>query len=309
MNKEKHVLITGANSGIGKEAALRFARAGYTVIMGCRNAEKGEEALREIRTQSSQGRVHLYTVDMGSFASIRAFSNKIKTDFQRLDILINNAAYFNHGAPYTLSEDGIEITFATNVLGPYLLMEELTDLLSKAENPCILNASSNIVKHFFSPDKQLDLENLRGISDPAYKHRVYDRYRDSKMALVLLTFGMAASLKKKGIRINALQINGAKMSRETLQKFKGVWRLIARVQNLFFPPAAFMAENYFQICTSEAYEGVTGALFNHRLEVMLPAPQKPGIKDILGSSAYPCIADNTDMQQRIHRLSREWTRP
>ena len=82
------------------------------------------------------------------------------------------------------------------------------------------------------------------------------------MAFTMLTFKMAAEFNDDGIKVNALQINGSKMSKETLYKFKPLWRQVARVQNLFFPAPEFMAEHYFEICTSERFKNVTGKLIN-----------------------------------------------
>ena len=125
----KTVIITGANSGIGKEAAYKFANAGYTVIMACRNMEKSEQIKNEIINLSNNQNVFLREVDMSSMNSIAAFCSGFKNDFSILDVLINNAAYFNHGASYNLSIDGIEITFATNVLGPFLMTNLLSECL------------------------------------------------------------------------------------------------------------------------------------------------------------------------------------
>jgi len=301
------VVITGANSGIGKEAALRFAKNDFKVVMACRNIQKSQKVQEEIIKISGNNDVQLMKLDMSSFESIREFSEKFKREFPKLDILINNAGYFEHGAKYKLSENNIELTFATNVVGPFLLTNLLFDSLKKSDDPRVLNASSNIIKHFFSPKKQIDFENLQGIKDKDYKHSIYNLYRNSKIALLMLTFRMAKEYKESGVKFFSLQINGARMSRETLKKFKMPWRLVAHIQNIFFPHPLYMANNYFEICTSVRYRDITGKHFNDKLEVIKVAPENPALKDILGTSVYPVYADRQDVQEKVFLLCQELT--
>src|SRR6266853_4110986 len=115
----KICIITGANSGIGKETALGLAQMGARVVMVCRNVEKGKAALEEIRRESGSSQVDLLIADMSSQASVRALAEQIQQEYPRLDVLVNNAG---GAAPAgTLSADGIEMTLATNHLGPALL--------------------------------------------------------------------------------------------------------------------------------------------------------------------------------------------
>jgi NAD(P)-dependent dehydrogenase (short-subunit alcohol dehydrogenase family) len=300
--KQKTVIITGANSGIGKAASLRFAKEGCTVIMACRNMEKSKRVQNEIVSVSKNNKIYLKEVDMSSFISIRAFCGEFKRQFQKLDILINNAAYINHGEKYKLSPDNIELTFATNVFGPFLMTELLLGHLKKSEEPRILNASSNIIKHFFSPKKQIEFDNLQGEMNKKKPHSVYESYCQSKMALLMLTFKMAEKYKDLGITVNSLQINGARMSEETIKKFKPQWRIIAYVQNMFFPSPEFMANHYFDICTLDKFRNITGKQINHKQEIMQSAPMNPKLKDILGASVYPLYAHRSDISDKIWNL-------
>lgn len=309
--KQQIVVITGANSGIGKAAAMKFAAAGYTVVMACRNLEKGKKVQDEIVRKSENHLVHLMELDMSSMVSIHSFCDRFKAQFPKLDILINNAAYFHHGAKYRLGPDNIELTFATNVVGPYLLTMLLSDQLKKSDDARILNASSNIIKHFFDPKKKIDFNVLEGEPNARKKFSVYIAYRNSKMALLILTFRLAALFKADGIKVNSLQINGARMSKETLARFKYPWRLIAHVQNLFFPPPEFMANRYFEICTSDKFKGITGKHFNHKLEIMVPGEENPGfirgIQQTIGAEKYPCYADRADVAEHVWERCRKWT--
>ncbi|SES11033.1 SDR family oxidoreductase [Salipaludibacillus aurantiacus] len=309
--KDRTVVITGANSGIGKAAAYRFASEGYTVVMACRNLEKSQNVQKEMVEATGNDRIDLMTLDVASFASISDFCREFKNRYEKLDILIHNAAYFNHGSKHRLSADGLELTFATNVFGPYLMTSLLLGCLSKSEDPRILHAGSNIIKHFFDPKKKIQFEYVMGKKkDP--KFSVYKMYCQSKMALLMLGFKMAEEYKGAGIKVNTLQINGAVMSKETLKKVTPGYRMVARVQNLFFRPAEYMANNYFEICTSEKYKDITGQLFNDKLEIMQPASgQKLGIfKDIkqtVGTAHYPAYAENMEIREKLWELCKEVT--
>ncbi|TVQ06998.1 MAG: SDR family NAD(P)-dependent oxidoreductase, partial [Balneolaceae bacterium] len=255
---------------------------------------------------SNNSRVELMQLDMSSFDSIRRFCNAFSDKFDKLDVLIHNAGYFEHGSPYRLSENGIELTFATNVAGPYLMTMELLDLLKKADDARILMAGSNIIKHFFNPKLEINFGNLRGEHPDDPKYRVYDYYRDSKMALLMLTKKMAKEFGGDGIAVNMLQINGATMSKETIAKLTPGYRIAARIQNLFFRPPEFMANHYYDICTGDKFSGVTGELINHKQEVMQKAEENPGAKEqfiqVATASRCPVYAYNTGVQDKIWAL-------
>jgi NAD(P)-dependent dehydrogenase (short-subunit alcohol dehydrogenase family) len=309
--KQRTVIITGSNSGIGKAAAIRFAEDGHTVIMACRNRKKSEPVRMEIEHRSGNNRVYLEEADMSSQESIRSFCESYRSKYNKLDILIHNAAYFNHGAPYRQSVDGIEITFATNVAGPFLMTMLLRDLLSESDDARVLHAGSNIIKHFFNPKKEIGFDHLQKEPEDPRSHSVYINYRNSKMALLMLTFKMAEEFKEDGINVYSLQINGATMSKDALMKVKPHWRIIARIQNLFFRPPEFTANLYYEICTGERYRPMSGSHFNHRLEKMQPAKVNNGIvtdiKQGTGASVYPAYALREDVSDKLWNLCTELT--
>ncbi len=128
----------------------------------------------------------------------------------------------------------------------------------------------------------------------------------------MLTFKMADFFKPEGIKVNSIQINGATMSEESLQKIKPGWRIIARFQNLFFRPPEYTADLYYRLCTSIEYRNHTGIQFNHRAELMRPAVTEGGlltdIKQALGSDVYPSYADRKDITEIVWNRCREMTR-
>lgn len=163
ISMDKIVVITGANSGIGKAAALKFANEGYRVIMACRNMQISKVVHKEIIETSNNTNVDLIELDVSSFESIRTFCSEVKAKYPRVDILIHNAAYLNHGEKeYKLSPEHIELSFATNTFGPFLLTQLLADHLERSKDPRVLNACTTNIKNFFDPKRNIDFDNLRG---------------------------------------------------------------------------------------------------------------------------------------------------
>jgi NAD(P)-dependent dehydrogenase (short-subunit alcohol dehydrogenase family) len=310
---KKNVIITGANSGIGKAAAVKFASEGYSVIMACRDIEKSKEAQSEIIQASQNREVELMKLDVSSFDSIQAFCGHFNNRYPKLDILINNAAYFNHGEKqYQLSPDNVELTFATNTFGPFLLTQLLLDSLAKSDDPRVLNACTTNIRHFFDPKRKIEFDNLRGEYKESRPYRVYTLYGNSKMALLMLTFRMADECKPYGIAVNAVQIPAIKTSEETRKKFKGLWRLAATVQNSFAQEPETMADTYFYICTSAALKGVTGKLFDKNREIVRPSQYAPGllpeIKQFLDQKVYPKYAEDRATSEKVWDLSTRLTK-
>jgi NAD(P)-dependent dehydrogenase (short-subunit alcohol dehydrogenase family) len=188
-------IVTGANSGIGKETALGLAQMGARVVMVCRNAEKGKAALEGIRRESGSSQVDLLIADMSSQASVRALAEQIQQKYPRLDVLVNNAG---GAAPArTLSADGIEMTLAANHLGPALLTLLLLELLKASAPSRIINVSSSEAQspaRLDTNDLQLERRKYSGIA----------AYRQSKLLMNTFTFELARRLAGTGVTANCL---------------------------------------------------------------------------------------------------------
>jgi len=178
----KTCLVTGANSGIGKETAIGLARMGARVLLVCRNQKKGEDARADIERETGSSRLDLLIADMSSFGSVRALAAQVRQRYSRLDVLINNA-----GAAVpsrTLSADGIEMTVAGNYLGAALLTFLLLDLLKSSAPSRIVNVSS---------------------AAPLYPPAaVNSAYGTSKAALNQMTRHLAAELEGTGVTANVM---------------------------------------------------------------------------------------------------------
>jgi retinol dehydrogenase 14 len=190
----KTCVVTGANSGIGKETALGLACMGAHVVMVCRNADKGMAALDQVRRESDSAELDLLVADISSQASVRELARRIRQDYSRLDTLINNA-----GAAVpkrTLSADGIEMTIAGNHLGAFLLTLLLLDLLKSSAPSRIINVSSEAQRR-----TRIDM------SDPQFEHRKYrsfGAYGQSKLMMNICTFELARRLEGTGVTANCL---------------------------------------------------------------------------------------------------------
>jgi NAD(P)-dependent dehydrogenase (short-subunit alcohol dehydrogenase family) len=311
--KDKIVIVTGANSGIGRSAAIRFAEEGYKVIMACRNLEKGKRVQQELIKLTKNNGVDLLKLDVSSFKSIEDFCSEFKKRYKKLDILIHNAGYFKHGERnYQLSSDNIELSFATNAFGPFLMTQLLTDMLKESEDARVLNSCTTNVRHFFEPKRKIDFDNLQGEFMDSRSYNSYKMYGDSKMALLMLTFKMADKFKKDGIKVNAVQIPAIKMSKETIGKFKSVWRIAALIQNIYSSSPETMANTYLHICTSEEFKDITGKLINDKREIMqtshYASRSMQEVKQIFDNSVYPTYADNAGNIERVWDLAVKLTK-
>ncbi|RVE61848.1 hypothetical protein OJAV_G00174500 [Oryzias javanicus] len=133
-------MITGANSGIGKAAAMAIAKRGGTVHMVCRNKERAEEAQSDIISQSGNTEVYVHVVDMCQTRQVLEFAEAFKKQHASLHVLINNAGCMVHKRE--LNSEGLEKNFATNTMGVYILTQTLVPLLQKSRDPRVITVSS-----------------------------------------------------------------------------------------------------------------------------------------------------------------------
>uniref|UniRef100_A0A8B9MY69 Retinol dehydrogenase 11 n=1 Tax=Accipiter nisus TaxID=211598 RepID=A0A8B9MY69_9AVES len=129
-------------AGIGKCVALDLARRNARTILACRSRERGQAAVEEIRAATGNPAVLLRLLDTGSLASVRAFAQAVLREEKRLDVLVNNAGLTGMRLPFTITPEGLEQTFATNYLGPFLLTNLLLDLLKASAPARVVNVSS-----------------------------------------------------------------------------------------------------------------------------------------------------------------------
>ncbi|TVP53246.1 MAG: SDR family NAD(P)-dependent oxidoreductase [Halomonadaceae bacterium] len=134
------VIVTGANSGLGLESARMLSSHGATVVMACRDLNKGKAAMEDIRGDHPEAKLELMALDLADLASVRQFTDTFKQHYDRLDILINNAGVM--APPLQHTKDGFEMQFGTNHLGHFALTGLLLETLEAAEAPRVVVVSS-----------------------------------------------------------------------------------------------------------------------------------------------------------------------
>nr|XP_023022285.1 retinol dehydrogenase 11-like [Leptinotarsa decemlineata] len=187
----KTVVVTGANSGLGYEVSLEFAKRGARVILACRNEDKAKQARDQIISETQNPNVVVKLVNMASLASIRNFASDILKSEKRLDILINNAGTGILRNEFT--EDGLQVLMQVNYFGSVLLTMLLMDLLEKSSPSRIINISSILAKQ-----ANLTKGNLNTYTGMSVC------YPNSKLGLILFTMKLAKLLKTSSVSVYSL---------------------------------------------------------------------------------------------------------
>ena len=249
MDNNNVVIVTGANSGMGKAISIEIAKTGAALVMLCRNKTRGEEALKEVRALSGNDSVELMLADLGSQKSIENFCMEFKKKHQRLDVLINNAGVILPGRHETV--DGYELQFGVNHLGHFLLTNRLLDLLIASAPARIVNVSSGAHKggkiHF-------------GDVNLKKNYTVWRAYAQSKLAIVLFTYELAERLKGTGVTANCLH-PGAVASSMGINRDTGFGTFITGILKPFFQTSKQGAETTIYLATSQDVDGITAKYF------------------------------------------------
>ncbi|XP_023127127.2 retinol dehydrogenase 12-like [Amphiprion ocellaris] len=244
----KTVLITGANTGIGKETAKDLAGRGAKVIIACRDMEKAKEAVKEIIETSGNDNVKCMKLDLADTKSIREFAEAFKKDEPKLNILINNAGVMV--CPYGKTADGFEMQFGVNHLGHFLLTYLLLDLIKRSAPARILTVSSMV--HSWG---SINLEDLNS-------EKSYDKmkaYSQSKLANVLFSHSLAKRLEGTGVTCYALHPGAVKTDLQ--RHVSGPMYLIMMFIRPFFKTAVQGAQTTIYCAVEPSLENETGQYY------------------------------------------------
>jgi NAD(P)-dependent dehydrogenase (short-subunit alcohol dehydrogenase family) len=223
--KGKIAIITGATSGLGKEAARVLGIKNATVIMAVRNLQKGEGVVSEITAQHPGADVHVRELDLGSLSSVRSFAHSFQKDFKRLDILINNAGVMM--CPFSTTEDGFEIQMGTNHLGHFALTGHLMPLLKSTPQSRVVATSSAAHKM-----GGIDFDDINWKSR---KYNTRKAYGDSKLANIYFMYELVRKLEPEGNNPTVVAAHPGWTSTE-LQRHSGTFMFL----NRFFGQGAEM---------------------------------------------------------------------
>jgi NAD(P)-dependent dehydrogenase (short-subunit alcohol dehydrogenase family) len=255
----KVVMITGATSGVGYAAAMQFAKMGATLILLVRNSEKGT-SVRKMIESSTDGRCKLYTADLSSLSEVAAALEQIKSDFSKIDILINNAGAFR--TRKKLTTDHIDAVYTVNHLSSFLITINLVPLLSRSASPVVLNINSE--GHRFG--------NVR-FNDLAWKKRIYTGLRSygaSKSAQLHCMHILKKELEKFGIMLNSMHPGAvrSKIDSKSGWLYKAYYKIVVTP---FLKDPHISADAIYYLATSDDMKGVNGRFFNLTNEEK-PAP-------------------------------------
>lgn len=233
----KTILITGSTDGIGKLAAIKFAKEGHSVYVHGRDSDKLSVTISEIKAISKNEKIKGFIADFSELESVKEMISQIKKEITRLDILINNAGIFQ--SPVTLAKNGVDIRLAVNYFAPYLLTQSLIPLIKKGTSSRIINLSS-------AAQSSVSFEALKGKEQLS----VQEAYAQSKLALTMWSFHLAKEHQNIGIiAVNPGSLLHTKMA---IEAYGQHWS-----------PADKGADIIYELAVSEEYNGVTGKYFDN----------------------------------------------
>jgi retinol dehydrogenase 14 len=251
--KGKVVLITGASSGIGKETALGLAKMGASLVLVCRDREKGEGAKEDIAKATGNASIELFLADLLPQRDVRRVATEFKATHARLDVLVNNVgASFRK---YAETEDGIERTMAINYFAPFLLTNLLLETLKNSAPSRVVNVASS--EH---SNGHLDLDNVN--KDSSMGTAGSGAYARSKLAVVLFTYELARGLLGTGVTANCLHPGAV---RTNMWGHAGALTPLFRFMSLFLLSAEKGAQTSIYLASSPEVDGVSGKYFDKKM--------------------------------------------
>lgn len=244
--KDKIAIVTGSNSGMGLATVEALSDKGVTVIMLCRNEERGKAAIDQLMEKKDR-KLDLMLCDLGDYDSIRSFVKSVKEKYPRIDILVNNAGFISLDRQET--KEGLEMQFGINHIGHFLLTTLLLDRMVPGSR--IVNVASGAHKtgkiHFD------DINLHKGFN-------VIKAYSQSKLANVLFTRELARRLKKRRISVNCCH-PGAVATNIGIDRDTGFGKTITGLLKPFFQTPAEGARTAIFLAADDSVRNITGGYF------------------------------------------------
>jgi len=225
-------IVTGANSGLGLESARELARHGASVVLACRNMDKGLQALREIEASVPGAQVELDALDLGDLASVASFAESFRSRHEPdgLDLLINNAGVM--APPRSETSDGFELQLGTNLLGHFALTARLLDLMDAHADARVITLSSNAHKM-----GRIDFEDLQR----THRYTRWGAYGQSKLADLMFALELDRRLRASGSSVKSIAAHpGYAATNLQFAAAPALDRLVMRISNLTIAQSAQM---------------------------------------------------------------------
>jgi NAD(P)-dependent dehydrogenase (short-subunit alcohol dehydrogenase family) len=293
MNDNKVIIVTGANAGIGRETARQLAQANVSVVMVCRSLQAGEAVRQEIVAQTGNRSVELMSCDLSSQRSIRKFVADFAAKYPRLDVLINNAANFDHTLKQpALTEDGVEVIFATNHLGPFLMTNLLLNTLKVSAPSRILTvASKGLIAY---PFLSIEFDNLSGQKKFSTQHAYYH----SKLAQVMFTCDLAERLQGTGVTVNCIRVTNVQIDKGRYEYVTGWKRWAYEIKRSKAITPTQMAKAYARLALAPEFESVTGHYFDENCREVKP-PKRAHDREV-SHRLWDVSAEMTKLKASVH---------
>ena len=260
----KNCFITGANAGIGRQAAVQIAKKGYHVIIGCRSLSRGKEALEYIKEKSRSDEVSLVTVDMSLFESIDQCSNYLHNHFDHIDVVIHNAAIFDISQKEAIhTSEGYETVWMTNHIGPVYLTSSVQDMLEKSDDGRIITISSKGL--LAMPGLKVDVD------DPEFRKKKFSitkAYYQSKLAQIMYTYWLANELRERNITVNSIRVTAVKVDLDRHPNISSIQKIAYSLKSKKSIEPEIMAETYTFLATDTLLKKVTGKYFNEHNQII-----------------------------------------
>lgn len=250
-------LVTGANSGIGKETVRELARRKARIIMACRDLQSARNAIAEIRKEILTGELIPMELDLASFASIKHFALEVLKTFPEIHVLINNAGVYVPIKDRCLTKEGFEIHFGINHLGHFLLTNLLLDRLKESAPSRIVVLTSKLLE-----SGRIDFNNLNGENGLPTRGRMNPGYCNSKLANAYFATELANRTENSGVRVYSVCPGFT---------YTGLFRSVKRswFHYVIFSPVALMflrtanqgAQTVLHCATEESLENESGLIY------------------------------------------------
>ena len=241
----KIVVITGATSGIGKATAMGLAKMDYQLVVVARNKNKAEGVIEKISEKTGNSNIDLIIGDLGSIEDCDKILNEIKAKYDKIDVLINNAAILPRKR--IINKEGREMQFAVNYLAPFYLTNKLLPLLEKSGEGRVVNVTGGIYKLV-----KFDIDNLE--AENGYGKAGWDQYAHTKYLNIFFTYELARRLAGRKITSNCLHPG---VIRTSLARDMKIFKFF----NLFLSSPSKGARTSIYLATSPEVTGISGKYF------------------------------------------------